>query len=130
MLFRSLAFPGYESSLHYSESQAKSGPLGRYLEAARVRQELRELEAPKDPEALLEWARSLNRAREAGTIGYSPAEAQWFEGRMAVDTAVEIVRSADEFPSIFVNRALFEMQRRYRPRSLATVAANEDWVFQ
>lgn len=127
-LLVALAFPS-EASLRYTERQVKSGPLGPYLEKVEVLADIGDSPSWRDSDAALEWARSITRARRAGVIGLTSAELYMSDARMTVDTASELVRSAADFPTRIVSRALVEMQRRYRPKALTAVATDEGWTF-
>lgn len=50
------------------------------------------------------------------------------ESGRRVDSAGEALKEPSGYAPELVSRAVMEVQRRYRPKTLATVSAEQDWA--
>lgn len=124
-----VAFGASSSRLVYSSGQERREPLRTFLKHRREIESLDELPSWKEQENALAWARRVAQLRQEGCWPTYRAFRHLLESGLRVQSAGEVLKQPRAYPHELVSRAVMEVQRRYRPKTLATVASEQDWAF-
>lgn len=124
-----VAFNVDSSKLLYSKRQERREPLRAFLKRRRELEGLEEFPSWKDQEEALAWARRVAELRQEGRGPGYRAYRHLFESGLRIQSAGEVLKEPRKYPFELVSRAVMELQRRYRPKALATVAVEQNWVF-
>lgn len=125
-----VAFKADSSKLLYSTRQQRREPLRGFLKHRRELESLEELPSWRDPEDALAWARRVAQMRREGRGPTYRARRHLFETRLRVQSAGEVLKEPESYPLELVSRAVMEVQRRYRPKTLAAISTEQDWAFE
>lgn len=128
-LLVAVALKAEPSRLIYTTKQGRAEPLRSFLKSQRELQDLDVLPSWKDPDEALAWARRLNQLRRHRRGPTYRARKHLLDSRLRVESAEKVLKEPREYPPELVSRAVMEVQRRYRPRTLATASSEQDWVF-
>lgn len=125
-----VAFRADSSKLLYSTRQERREPLRIFLKHTRELESLDDLPSWKDQEDALAWARRVADLRRNGRGPTFRAHRHLLDSGLRTQSAVEVLKEPRAYPPELVSRAVMEVKRRrYRPKTLATVSAEQDWVF-
>lgn len=124
-----VAFRADSSKLLYSTRQERREPLRTFLKHRRELESLDELPSWKEQEEALAWARRVADLRRDGRGPTYRAHRHLLESGLRTQSAGEVLKEPRAYPPELVSRAVMEVQRRYRPKTLATVSAEQDWIF-
>lgn len=124
-----VAFKVDSSRLFFSAGQERGEPLRTFLKHKRELEGLEEFPSWKDQEEALTWARRVVDLRRDGLGLNYHAYRHLLESGLRIQSAREVLKEPRAYPFELVSRAVMEVQRRYRPKTLATVSAEQNWVF-
>ena len=124
-----LAFRADSSKLLYSTRQERREPLRTFLKDRRELESLDELPSWKDQGDALAWARRVAVVRRDGRGPTYRAHRHLLESGLRIQSAGAVLAEPRVYPPELVSRAVMEVQRRYRPKTLAAVSTEQDWVF-
>jgi hypothetical protein len=124
-----VAFGTDSSKLLYSRSQQQREPLRTFLKRRREIESLNELPSWKDQERALAWARQVADMIQDGCRPNLRARRHLFKCRLLAETAEKILKEPRVYPLEIVSSAVMTAQSHYRPRTLAAVSSEQDWIF-
>lgn len=123
-----IAFGAPSSELLYLKKQVESGPLRDYVQERHVFENVGEPPPWSDADGVLDWARRVNRLPNSYEFLFS-IRRRFHSSRLPIGIATRILDDPSSYPGDLVSRSLIEVQRNYRPRTLASVSSDEDWTF-
>ena len=124
-----MAFKAESSNLRFTTKQERADPLRAYLKHQREVEKLEELPSWKDQEEALAWARRLSQSRRDRRGPTFRAHRHLLDSRLRLQSAEKVLKEPKTYPPELVSRAVLEVQRRYRAKTLATVSNEQDWAF-
>jgi hypothetical protein len=124
-----VAFVADSSQLAYSTRQERREPLRAYLKHIRELESVHHLPSWKDQKDALDWARRVAEMRRDGRGIQYRVHRHLVEAGIRGQSAREVLKESREYPAELVARAVMEVQRQYRPKTLAAVSTEQDWVF-
>ncbi|QDG62009.1 NACHT domain-containing NTPase [Pseudarthrobacter sp. NIBRBAC000502771] len=128
-LLVAVALRAESSNLRYSTKQERTEPLRAFLKHQRDLENIDELPSWKDQEEALAWAKRLTQLRRDRRGPTYRTHIHLLESRLRVQSAEKVLNEPRAYPPELVSRAVLEVQRRYRPKTLATVSNEQDWAF-
>lgn len=124
-----LAFRAPSSGIRYTTPQERTEPLSSFLKTKRSSEEIDLLPSWKDTVAAFTWAKRVNQLRSAGSRLTQTTFRHLLDARLRFEAIEEVLRDPKAYPDELVSRAVFEVQRRHRPKALAAVSGEQHWSF-
>lgn len=123
-----VAFGADSSKLLCTKRQERREPLCSFLKDKRDLEGLEKFPSWQDQEEALAWARKVADARRG--LRRSPRVVRHLlDAVLPVKCAEKVLNEPSAYPIELVRTALATVQGRYRPKTLATVSTEQDWVF-
>lgn len=123
------AFGASTSILQYTREQERSEPLRSYIEDRKEYEDASNPPSWKDTEKAFAWAQRVNRLRNSGMQFDYGIIGHLIEPRFRTETATLVLENTKQYPLELVTRAVMYLQRRYKPKALATIAQEQNWSF-
>jgi len=124
-----IAMRASASSVEYSSDQKGSEEFGSFLGESEERERVAATPAWKDSDQVLAWARVIASATPGRALSNLVAH-HLFSAKLRMDAVREVLANPESYPRQVVAHAVKESQARYRPKALAEVSSEQDWVFR
>ena len=122
-------FRADSSKLRYTHKLSRTEPLRSYLKDQQELESVAVIPSSKDSHESLEWAKRVSSLRDQGySLSYEIHE-NISKIYLTGDRYSEILENPSGYMLDLVNRASFEIQRTYRPETLAAISKKQDWAF-
>lgn len=126
-----VAMRAEHSRLFYSTKQESTEPLRTFLKNLRSLEELEQMPSWKDsPEEALQWSRALVHRQRGWRGSTYSVEGHLLEADLRGQSVEKVLEEPRAYPPGLVSRAVMEVEKRYRPKTLKSVSAEQDWAFE